>query len=172
MYFEDGTELGDQFLNEEEHNVPVTLQEVRKFKKMIRKPNGSLKVFHLGEKNNVNLRKESYFEYSKSASEVSRGISAVMKKWKSLFRDDLPTGLPPRQSFDHEILLEKGMKLLHRPLFRLPPEKQKYANNYMNSLKKKEKTRQSNPFMGYNWLLCTKIVAVCVELLINTQWIR
>ena len=48
-------------------------------------------------------------------------LANLLKKYESVFRSELPQGLPPKRSIDHEIETEKGAKPPKRSLFQLSP---------------------------------------------------
>ena len=48
-------------------------------------------------------------------------ISELLKKWKSVFPDELPVGLPPERAVDHRITLLPGAKPTSRPAYKTSP---------------------------------------------------
>ena len=112
--------------------VKITNLGVRKFRLMIKKASGYFEVFQLVRKNNVQ-------GLSQGSCKTDKRLQELLKKYEDLFKDDLPSGLPPGRNVDHEIIIEEEGKPPHRPLFQLSPEELKAAKEYVDSLLKKKK---------------------------------
>lgn len=117
----------------------VTNLGVRKFRRMLKNSTGNFEVYQVVLKNNVS-----------GFTELKRDdrLKEILEKYKPLFRDDLPPGLPPKRSVDHEIEIEEGSKPPHRPLFQLSPEELKAAKEYVDDLMAKKKIRPSKSPYG------------------------
>ncbi len=49
------------------------------------------------------------------------GLKKTLRKYDTVFRGELPPGLPPKTRVDHEIETDKDAKPPHRPLYQLLP---------------------------------------------------
>ena len=52
---------------------------------------------------------------------TSAKLDPLLAELESVFKTELPSGLPPMRSVDHEIQVEGDSKPSHRPLFQLSP---------------------------------------------------
>lgn len=145
---------------------------VKKFRKMIRKPNGSFEVFKIVSNNNLSVKICSAIQKLQSGSETDGKIGSIFRKYKQLFWDTLPGVLPPKKSEDHEIVVEEGTKKPHRLLFQLSPEELKSAKSYLYSLVESKKIRPHKSPYGAPFFREIKRIVVCVDLLTIVQLIK
>ncbi|MEM7375746.1 MAG: reverse transcriptase family protein [Bacteroidota bacterium] len=75
-------------------------------------------------------------------------LERILEKYGSVFKDELPSGLPPIRAVDHEIEVEKDSKPPHRPLYQLSKEELKAAKEYVDSLLSSGKIRPSRSPYG------------------------
>ncbi len=58
-------------------------------------------------------------------------MKEIVSEYSDVFRSNLPSGLPPRRSVDHEIITEPDVKIPNRRLFRLSPEELRATREYI-----------------------------------------
>lgn len=90
---------------------------VKKFRSLLRKKAGynSFLVYQLVETNNLFMSEEV------KKYEGSKRLEGLSSKYSAVFRDELPTGLPPKRAIDHAIEFEEGARPPNRTLFQLSP---------------------------------------------------
>jgi len=71
----------------------------------------------VSQKNNIRG-----IENPKGKEVQNHHLKEILSEYEDVFRDELPEGLPPQRSVDHEIKVENGVKPPHRPLFQLSPD--------------------------------------------------
>ena len=89
---------------------------VKKFRKLLRKPSKDFGVFQYVMNNDVELSNKGELKELKSRRGNEK-FDELLEKYKNVFRKELPPGLPPKRSVDHEIVVEEGARPHHRPLF-------------------------------------------------------
>jgi len=75
-------------------------------------------------------------------------LDKLLQEYSSVFRSELPDGLPPKRLVEHEIEVEKGSKPPHRPLYQLSPVELRAVKQYVESLLKSGKIRRSKSPYG------------------------
>lgn len=100
-------------------------------------------IFRLTSVNNTLLSPER----SKKASE-DVDIKALKDEFSTVFRSDLPNGLPPRREVDHEIEIEENSTPPHRGIFQLSPAELLATKEYVTDLLRKGKIRPSKSPYG------------------------
>ncbi|CAI5460826.1 unnamed protein product [Closterium sp. Yama58-4] len=60
-------------------------------------------------------------EEEKPSSELPAAVKEVLEQYKDIMPDDLPTGVPPARTHEHEIVEEPGAKPVSRAPYRLSP---------------------------------------------------
>ena len=125
----------------------VTSMSVKKFRSLLKKESKSaeLQLFQLMPKEEVSGKHSIKDELFTCKDE---GLRALLEKYKELFRDQLPKGLPPKRSVDHEIETSIESKPPHRPLYHLSPVELKATKEYVEDLLKKGKIRPSKSPYG------------------------
>lgn len=126
----------------------ITNIGVKKFRSFIRK-NGhkpGFELFHITEVNN--LSKASTKAETPLPPDIQHRKDEILKKYTSVFRDELPEGLPPKRSVDHEINIAEGSKPPHQPLFQLSPSELIATKNYVTDMLNKGKIRPSRSPYG------------------------
>jgi len=121
--------------------VKVTNMGVKKFRRMLkRKSSEKYQVFQVVAKDDWELGKVQ-------KPQDDRRLDGILKKYGSVFRSELPDGLPPKRSIEHSIEIEEGSKPPHRPLYQLSPAELKAVKDYVESMLKSGKIRRSkSPF--------------------------
>ena len=134
--------VADTFVYDE---VRVTNMGVRSFRKLLRRKrkrkSGTVQIFQ------VVIRDVGGISGLKSAKN-SEKLEKLLSEFNTVFRDDLPEGLPPERSVDHEIDVDSESKPPHRPLFQLSPRELKAAKEYVEKLLKQGKIRPSKSPYG------------------------
>ena len=125
------------------NGIAVTNMSVKSFRKLMKKPSPKVQVFQ------VVLKKceEDELKKVKCMKQDSR-VDELLKKYASVFRSELPEGLPPVRSVDHEIDVESGARPPHRSLYQLSPAELAAAKEYIEDLLKKGKIRRSKSPYG------------------------
>ena len=70
-------------------------------------------------------------------------MERLLEEFESIFKTELPPGLPPKRSVDHEIQLEEDSKPPHLPFFQLSPVESEAAKETVEKLLKSGKIRPS-----------------------------
>lgn len=121
--------------------VKMTNLGVKKFRQMLRRKSPShFQVFQVIANDTTHDLKIDKLKNSR--------LRSLLERYKSVFRSELPDGLPPKRGMDHEIEVEKGSKPPHRPLYQLPPAEQKAAKEYIEKLLSSGKIRRSRSPYG------------------------
>lgn len=131
------------------HNIKVTNLGVKKFRSLLRKKAGcnSFRVYQLVETNNLFMSEEV------KKYDGSKRLEGLLSKFSTVFRDELPTGLPPKRAIDHAIELEEGARPPNRTLFQLSPAELVAVKEYVLELLKKGKIRRSKSPFGASLFL-------------------
>lgn len=77
------------------------------------------------------------------ASKVNDELEDLLQRYQGLFKEELPEGLPARQSLDHAIETEEGGKPPMRQLYQLSPAELLAVREYFVELLRKGKKRRS-----------------------------
>ena len=102
-----------------ENKVQVMNLGVKKFRKMLKSSSygAELQVFQLVQVNSVGSETGKSKEKLLNCSDPK--LREVLRRFKNVLQEELPAGLPPKRSVDHEIETDKNSKPPHRPLFQL-----------------------------------------------------
>jgi hypothetical protein len=121
------------------HNTSIQSfrTELRKMPTM----RNDIKTFHLIEVSNADCSPDEL-------KVDDTRIKALLERYSGVFRTELPDGLPPKRSVDHEIETEPGAKRPHRSLYQLSPLELQAAKEYVVDLMKKGKIRPSRSPYG------------------------
>ena len=122
-------------------SMEITNLSVKKFRRMLRKGDKYLQIYQVVQKNHTKSN-------GKNSKNSNAKLDMLLKKYETIFRDELPPGLPPKRSVDHEIKLKENEKPPHRPLFQLSPEELKACKEYVDMLIRKKKIRPSKSPYG------------------------
>ena len=95
----------------------------------------------------VKIREVKHSKGEKFAEKNAK-FERLLAEFESVFKTELPPGLPPRGSVDHEIQVEEESKPPHRPLFQLSPVELEAAKEYVEKLLKSGKIRPSKSPYG------------------------
>lgn len=127
---------------------------VKKFKSLLRKHahKEDFQVLHLMEINNLKHSKVETVD-TELPPHIQQKKDKLLQKYKSVFRSELPEGLPPKRSVDHEILVDENAKPPHRTLFQLSPAELMATKDYVTDLLRKGKSDQVDPPMGLRFSL-------------------
>ena len=123
--------------------VKVTNLSVRKFRNLLMKKKNcaELQLFQL-------IPKISLQNRTGIMKHENPRMQKILQDYKHVFREDLPPGLPPERTVDHEIETDKYAKPPHRPLYQLSPVELKATKEYVEELLKKGKIRPSKSPYG------------------------
>ena len=122
------------FIVEPESNVEISSIGVKKFRSLLRKKSHhpELQFFGLVSCNNTTATKpkkrNNYF-----------CLSSLLEKYESVFREELPDGLSPKRTVDHEIVTDPNAKPPLRPLYQLSPAEMVAAKSYVTNLLRQKK---------------------------------
>ena len=75
-------------------------------------------------------------------------LQMVLDRYSTVFREELPPGLPPKRFVDHEIETDKDSKPPHRSLYQLSPVELRATKDYVKNLIEKGKIRPSKSPYG------------------------
>lgn len=75
-------------------------------------------------------------------------IAHLIKEFSTVFRSELPAGLPPKREADHSIKLEENHKPPHSTIFELSPAELLATKEYVTDLSKEGKICPSRPPYG------------------------
>ncbi len=122
--------------------VRVANLRVKKFRRLLRKRGGDTGV-HLFQVVQVNaMRSTSKVETKRELLRIPLPkLNRIFRKYDKVFQEELPPGLPPKRSVDHEIEFDKDWKPSHRPLYQLSPAELEAAKSYVRDLLRKGKIR-------------------------------
>jgi hypothetical protein len=93
-------------------------------------------------------------------------VSKLLQKFKDVFPDELPTGLPPTRRIDHEIILEKDVNPPSRPTYRLSFYEMQELEKQLKDLSSKGFIRPSTSPYGAPVLFVhkkDKTLRMCVD---------
>ena len=133
-------ELKFQHPKESNSSVKVTNLSVKKFRRMLKKK--SPDDFHVFQVV-IREKRESVQEPVNDTK-----LEKLLEKYGSVFRSELPDGLPPDRSIEHAIEVEEGSKPPHRPLYQMSPAELKATKAYVESMLKSGKIRRSSSPYG------------------------
>lgn len=136
------------------NGLKITNIGVKKFRSLIKKNahKPDFELFHIAELNNLSS-KASKTE-TPLPPEIQKKKDEILNKYSSVFRDELPEGLPPKRFVDHDINVIEGSKPPYRPLFQLSPSELLARKNYVVDLLNKGKIRPSRSPYGPPYFLC------------------
>lgn len=145
--------------NEDKKEPRICNIGVKKFRSLLRKrgQQEDFQVFQLVKDNHTfaslhNRKGAAKFQREKE-------LDQLLSKYSSVFREDLPEGLPPEREVDHAIEIDSQVKPPHRPLYQLSPADLLAVKDYVFHLLWKGKIRRSkSPFGLRFFLLRTKII--------------
>jgi len=124
--------------------VKVESMGVKKFRKLLRKGGSDMEVYQLVAREVKKVKQGDGIEDMVSDPMMKR----ILRKHRNMFRDDLPAGLPPNRTVDHEITVDEGEKPPHRRMFQLSPGELRAAKEYVDSLIATGKIRPSKSPYG------------------------
>ena len=125
----------------DDEKIQVTNLGVKKFRRMLK---NNMKKFELYQ---VNIREVKHSKGEKLAENNAK-LEPLLAEFESVFKTELPPGLPPKRSVDHEIQIEEDSKPPHHPLFQLSPVESDAAKEYVEKLLKSGKIRPSKSPYG------------------------
>ena len=141
-------EVADKFLPLERNQcsrVSISNIGVKKFRSLLRKKGHQedFEVFGLIEDDSNRLSKRGT-----NGRQQRNRLDALLVKHKSIFREELPDGLPPERSIDHGIELEPHHRPPKHPLYQLSLAELVAVKEYVINLLKKGKIRRSRSPYG------------------------
>ncbi|KAG7594094.1 Zinc finger CCHC-type superfamily [Arabidopsis thaliana x Arabidopsis arenosa] len=78
-----------------------------------------------------------------SELEISPTVQPLLNKYKDLFPEEIPPGLPPIRGIEHQIDLVPGSALPNKPAYRMNPEESKELERQVRDLMDKGYIRES-----------------------------
>ncbi|CAI5484605.1 unnamed protein product [Closterium sp. Yama58-4] len=84
----------------------------------------------------------------KPSSELPAAVKEVLEQYKDIMPDDLPAGVPPARTHEHEIVEEPGAKPVSRAPYRLSPTEQTDMKKQMEYLLDRKLIRPSTSPYG------------------------
>ena len=124
-----------------EGKIQVTNLGVKKFRRMLKNNMEKVELYQ------VKIREVKHSKGEKFAEKNAK-LERLLAEFEYVFKTELPPGLPPKRSVDHEIQVEEDSKPPHRPLFRLSPVELEEAKEYVEKLLKSGKIRPSKSPYG------------------------
>ena len=126
--------------------IEVSALGIKKFRSMLKKKGGKedFEVFQVVPKplDFANIKKRSQGD-----QEIRARLEELLKDHETVFRNELPDGLPPVRSVDHEIEIDEKVRPPNRPLFQLSPAELVAVKEYIVKLLQQGKIRRSqSPF--------------------------
>ncbi len=123
-------------------NSGLTVQNlsVKKFRSIMKRKDPDINVFQLVPEDNFETKSGLRIEAEESSHP---GLKKMLQKYRTVFREELPSGTPPRRNVDLQIQTEKNAKPPHRPLHQLSPVELKAMQGYVQELFDKGKIRPS-----------------------------
>lgn len=131
--------------SEKTRTQKVKKMSIKKFRSLLRKKGHQedFEMYCAYQANNVAL-----YPAKVGTSEIAVAgnprLQGTPRKYKTFFRSDFPSGLPPRREVDHAIELETDSKLPRRPLSELSPMDFAATREYIDDLLSKGKIRLSH----------------------------
>lgn len=122
--------------------IKISNMGVKKFRSLLKKKGHreDFQVFQLVKASALDEMKVG----EKGATATNRGqLEKLLSKYKTVFRTELPPGLPPERSVDHAIEIEANSKPPMRPLYQLSPAELVAAKEYVVDLIRNGKIRRS-----------------------------
>lgn len=123
--------------------ISISNLGINKFRKMIKERGKSetLQAFAIIETSNAQTN-ESQEEDNDSQ------LLGLLDKYKGIFREELPSGLPPRRNVDHSIETFGNGTPPRRGLYQLSPAELNSVKEYISDLLQKKKIRRSRSPYG------------------------
>lgn len=130
---------------ERNRSVKVCNMGVKKFRSLLRKKKNSddFMVLRLRQINNVGIEK-----LKEQTIQEDPDVKALKEEFNTVFRNDLPHGLPPKRDVDHKIEVQPDSSPPHRGIFQLSPAELLATKEYVTDLLKKGKIRPSKSPYG------------------------
>lgn len=140
---------------------PRELRVNQKILPLTQESPGAIKIHNIGVKNFRSLlckKKNSsdfvVFQVRQISSMATKGSDQGLKpiddelmklnnEFASVFRSELPEGLPPKRDVDHKIEVDTDAKRPHRGIYQLSPAELLATREYITDLLKKKKIRPS-----------------------------
>ena len=147
----DGVELPIVPMDEK---VPkISNMSVKKFRSLLRKKRHkeNFEVFQVVRINNQRTQTGVEIDNAEVSDDVrqkQQKIDAMLEKYKAVFSNELPDGLPPERSVEPAIKTDPNAKPPYRPLFQLSPAELLATKEYIEDLLKKGKIRRSSSPYG------------------------
>ncbi|XP_024014928.1 uncharacterized protein LOC112088850 [Eutrema salsugineum] len=76
-------------------------------------------------------------------SEIPPEVQGILNKFKDVFPEEIPPGLPPLRGIEHQIDLVLGSALPNKPAYRINPEETKELERQVRDLMDKRYIRES-----------------------------
>ena len=80
-------------------------------------------------------------------------VQACLEKYRAVFPDQLPSGLPPSRAVDHKISLEEGSYPPHHRIYRLFPAEDRELVEQLEKLHQQGYIEQTNRSFGPTFCL-------------------
>eukprot|EP00171_Calliarthron_tuberculosum_P016938 IDg16938t1 len=139
----DGRKIIDsqENLRRYEEKVEITTISVKRFRKAQRQGKKAV-IFGLKQINSLDSNSTDDRSVVKD-----RTLQSILGDYDDIFRKNLPLGLPPKRSVDHEIIIDPDCKIPHRGLYQLSPNELHATREYIVDLMNQKVIRPSkSPF--------------------------
>lgn len=126
---------------------------VKKFRKLLRKrkKDGKVEIYQalMNEENcHSQVTVVQNIEKIIENSAKEERMEHIIRKYESVFTEDLPSGLPPIREVDHNIEIPEGQRIPNRPIFQLSPAELLATREYIIKLLRTGKIRRSKSPYG------------------------
>lgn len=128
-------------IRNDDEGISVTSIGVKEFRKKIRKGGAHLQLFQLRIRKREETEEKD--ERSGMVSVENESLSNILKKFDSVFKSELPSGLPPSRGTEHTIEVDEGGRPPYRRLYQLSPAELVAAKEYVEKLLRTGKIRPS-----------------------------
>lgn len=126
---------------------PVKIQNigVKKFRSLLRKKKASsdFAVFQLRHINNITTTNRE-----QEVDETDADLENLKREFATVFRNELPEGLPPERDVDHKIEIDPNEEPPYRGIYQLSPAELLATKEYVADLLKRKKIRPSKSPYG------------------------
>ena len=113
---------------------------IKEFKSILKEPETIIFAVHV---NAVSNSDKSFAEETDDPE-----LKSIIDEYSEVFQSNLPPGLPPVRSVDHEIVTDPNSKIPYRRLFHLSPEELRATREYIEENLKNGRIRRSKSPYG------------------------
>lgn len=150
IHYDNGElKVGDDTLptcQDPSRTLSVSTMGLKKFRSLIRKKKKNSESFSVYQVRSINALCSR--PKPRHAETKDSDVIALEKEFETVFRDDLPEGLPPKRAVDHKIETDPDEAPPHRGIFQLSPAELVATKEYITDLLKKRRFARASPHMG------------------------